>query len=227
VTGRPIARPFGLAWEGSTTADVHVDDQYFLGDHLLVAPVITAGQTSRSVMFPPLGDWYDWWTGEKVALSTIAAAPLDKLTLYLRGGGIVPMLRDTIDTLAATTVTGVESYANDPGMLVVRTAPGADQPPFVMFDQTTIDVGEGARTLELTPGRRFNQGTLFEVIGWRSAYGATATPTAVTDASIGVVTPRNSLAALQSATEGWFFDPAATGGTLRIKMPGAASLSVM
>jgi alpha-D-xyloside xylohydrolase len=218
-TGRPIARPYGLSWAGAP----HLDDQYMLGDHLLVAPVIAAGQTSRAVMFPPASDWYDWWTGEKVALSTTAAAPLDKLPLYIRGGGVVPMLRDTIDTLAPTTMAGVESYANDPGVLVVRTAPGAEQPPFMIFDGTTIEVAALGRVLKITPGTKFTQGVLFEVIG----RGATATPAGVNDPSIGDLTARNSLAALQASSEGWFFDPAATGGTLWIKIQGAASLTIL
>ncbi|HEY5946678.1 MAG TPA: TIM-barrel domain-containing protein, partial [Kofleriaceae bacterium] len=215
-TGRPIARPFNLAYPGLPRAD----DEYLLGDHLLVAPVITAGQTSRTVQFPPISDWYDWWTGEHVGLTTMAAAPLDTLPLYIRGGGIVPMLRDTIDTLAPTTSATVESYANDPGILVVRTAPGADQPPLTLFDSTTIETGANVRAIKFTPGSKFKQGVLFEVIA-ASVYGK---PARVTDDTIGDLTERNSLTALRSASEGWFYDAAATNGTLWIKMPGAASL---
>ncbi len=222
ATGRPIARPYGLTFAGAP----HLGDQYMLGDHLLVAPVITAAQTSRPVEFPPGDDWYNWWTGERVATSTMADASLDTLPLYIRGGGIVPMLRDTIDTLAPTTVAGVESYANDPGMLVVRTAPGDAQAPFTLFDGTVVEVGDNAATLKVTPGTKFGQGTLFEVIGWRTGRGDTATVTAVTDATLGALTERNSLAQLQAASDGWFFDPAATGGTLWIKVAGAASLSI-
>ncbi|HEY5920652.1 MAG TPA: TIM-barrel domain-containing protein, partial [Kofleriaceae bacterium] len=221
ATGRPIARPYGLASAPHETT--HPADQYFLGDHVIAAPVIAPGQTSREVLFPLLSDWYDWWTGERVANRAMASAPLDALPLYLRGGGVVPMLRDTIDTLSPTTMTGVESYANDPGVLVVRTAPGGEQPPFVMFDETAIEVGAAGRRIALTPGTRFKQGVLFEVIGWQQTYPA---PTAVRDDSLGALTLRNSLAQLQSATEGWFWDPAATGGTVWIKVPGAAALTI-
>jgi hypothetical protein len=137
------------------------------------------------------------------------------------------MLRDTIDTLAPTTTSTSDSYANDPGILVVRTAPGAEQPPFVLFDETTIRVSNLARTLEFAQGSKFKQGVMFEVIAWRTAFGDTAAPTRITDASLGELTQRNSYAALQSATEGWFFDAAATGGTVWIKLPGAASLTIL
>jgi alpha-D-xyloside xylohydrolase len=227
MTGRPIVRPWGLVPRPPSNVPVnHRADQYYFGDYVLVAPVITAGQTSREVLLD-LGDWYDWWNGEHYGSEAVTvAAPLDKLPLFLKGGGIVPMLRNTIDTLAPTTMAGVESYANDPGILIVRTAPGADQPPFVMFDDTRIEVSYTTRALKFTPGTKFKQGVLFEVIGWRTAYGMTATPTGVTDASIGALTQRNSVMALESASEGWFFDAAATGGTLWIKVPAAAALTI-
>jgi alpha-D-xyloside xylohydrolase len=221
-TGRPIVRPFGLQYPQS-----HPADQYMLGHNLLVAPVITAGATSRNVDFPPDPiDWYDWWTGEwyGVASPRLKQAPLDKLPLYLRGGGIVPMLRDTIDTLSPSTMAGVESYANDPGILVVRMAPGPSATEFTMFDGTRIDADNNARSLKLVPGTKFKQGTLFEVIAWRPLN--IAAPMRVSDASTGDLTERGSYAALQSATEGWYFDAAALNGTLWIKVPAAANLSI-
>jgi hypothetical protein len=148
-------------------------------------------------------------------------APLDKLPLYLRGGTVIPMLRDTIDTLSPTTVAGIESYANDPGVLFVRTAPGADQPAMTLFDNSVLVTENNVRTLKFTPGTKFTQGVMFEVI----ARGATA-PSAVRDMSIGALTRRNTYAQLVSATEGWFFDATATGGTLWIKLPGAAVVTI-
>ncbi|MCC6898603.1 MAG: hypothetical protein IT377_06490 [Polyangiaceae bacterium] len=35
-----------------------------VGPDLLVAPVVAAGATTRSVYFPP-GRWFDVWTGER------------------------------------------------------------------------------------------------------------------------------------------------------------------
>jgi alpha-D-xyloside xylohydrolase len=221
ATGRPIVRPYGLQIDFQ---DEHPIDQFFVGDNLLVAPIITAGQTSRVVTLPPISDWYDWWTGEKVAIRTEANAPLDTLPLYLRGGSFVPMLRDTIDTLAPTTVAGIESYANDPGLLVVRTAPGGDQPPFVMYDGTELTWLSIGRHLSYTPGTTFTKGVLFEIIG-STPYGV-ASPTSVTDETTGPLTMRASLPALNAATEGWYFDAAALHGTLWIKVPGAARLLI-
>ena len=218
-TGHPIARPYGLVEAGAP-----IEDQYFLGDHVLVAPVITAGQTARPVLAPG-GTWYDWWTGETLAAGmSMIDAPLDKLPLYIKGGGIVPMLRDTIDTLAPTTMAGVESYANDPGVLVVRVAPGSDQPAFTLFDGGKLEATQSSRRLVFTPGSRFKQGVLFEIISRTTL--APAPPTSVTDDALGALTQRNSLNALEAATEGWFYDATTLRGTLWIKVPGPAAVTV-
>ena len=40
-----------------------IDDQYILGENLVVAPMV-AGQNSRKVYLPE-GEWVDFFTGEK------------------------------------------------------------------------------------------------------------------------------------------------------------------
>jgi alpha-D-xyloside xylohydrolase len=215
-TGYPIVRPFGLA---APDSGAHPSDQYFLGESLLVAPVITAGATSRSVRFP-VGEWLDWWTGIPAgangAMATVAA-DLDTLPLFIKRGAIVPMLRDTIDTLAPTTMAGVESYVNDPGLLVVRIAPGPHS-AFTMFDMTTIEQEQGApSTITYTAGMTFVSGALFELI-------SVAAPAAV-ETEQGPLPQLASLPALQAAPSGWFYDPAATGGTLWIKVAGSAKIA--
>ena len=218
ATGHPIVRPIGLAYPA---LGEHPADEYLLGDFLLVAPVITAGQTARDVLFPP-GAWLDWWTGAEQlgAAKRSVTADLATLPLYIQRGGIVPMLRDTIDTLAPTTLAGVESFANDPGLLVVRVAPGGkDLTTFRVFDGTIITQGANATELTFAPGMRFESGVVFEVI-------ALATAPASVKNNGNALTPRSSYAALTAASEGWFHESGATGGTLWIKVAGAAMITV-
>ena len=124
--GRPITRPIGLAFP-ELVGDAP-EDEYMFGDDLLVAPVVVRGATSRAVTLPP-GDWADWWDGASYAggaagAVVTVAAPLGKLPLFVRAGGIVPMLRPTIDTMAPAALAGIESFATDAGALFVRIAPG-------------------------------------------------------------------------------------------------------
>ncbi|WP_223151263.1 TIM-barrel domain-containing protein [Chitinophaga varians] len=77
-----------------------VKDQFMLGDDLLVAPMFT-GQTNRKVILPP-GKWYDFYTGEYVGNGDIIVATpgLDKIPLYVKDGGIIPMIPPVLHTPA-------------------------------------------------------------------------------------------------------------------------------
>jgi alpha-D-xyloside xylohydrolase len=69
-----------------------VKDQYMAGEYLLVAPLFT-GQTERKVILPQ-GRWYDFYTGAFAGDGeVITAAPgLDKIPVYVKDGGIIPMM---------------------------------------------------------------------------------------------------------------------------------------
>jgi len=70
----------------------NVGDQFLFGPAILVNPVTEPGATSRE-LYLPKARWYDFWTGHAIeGPETIdAPAPLDRIPLYVRAGGIVPM----------------------------------------------------------------------------------------------------------------------------------------
>ena len=88
-SGAPVQRPLIFDHQDDLGAR-SVDDQYLLGRDLLVAPVYQPGQTARPV-YLPAGTWYDQ---EEVAHAgpawITAAAPLDTIPWYVRGGSVVP-----------------------------------------------------------------------------------------------------------------------------------------
>ncbi len=61
-TGTPILRHLMLEFPDDPEAR-KVNDQFLIGDALLVAPVVEQGATSRSVYLPK-GTWFDVWTGQ-------------------------------------------------------------------------------------------------------------------------------------------------------------------
>ncbi len=85
--GWPIVRPLALL--DHALADC--DDEYLLGDTLLVAPVVIEGATTRVVRFPA-GLWYDYWSGTMYQgpAEAVVAAPLDVLPLFVRAGSVLP-----------------------------------------------------------------------------------------------------------------------------------------
>ena len=79
-------------------------DQYMVGRDLLIAPLF-AGEKERQVILPQ-GKWYDFYTGEFAGEGEIitVAPGLDKIPVYVRDGGIVPMWP------VITKITGKDKY---------------------------------------------------------------------------------------------------------------------
>lgn len=84
LSAAPVMRPLFYSFPDDERS-WELDDQYMLGDDLLVAPVLEARRASRSV-YLPAGEWIDAWSGEAVSggrdISTVA--PVERLPLYLR-----------------------------------------------------------------------------------------------------------------------------------------------
>jgi alpha-D-xyloside xylohydrolase len=94
-----------------------VKDQYMAGEYLLVAPLF-AGQTSRKVLLPQ-GKWYDFYTGEFVGDGReITVTPgLDNIPVYVKDGGIVPMMPPRLHAPAKGEKVDLELryYGEKPG----------------------------------------------------------------------------------------------------------------
>jgi alpha-glucosidase len=92
-TGAPLIRP--LCWSDQTDErayDHAFQQQFFVGDKLMVAPVTREGQYLKEVYLPQ-GKWLDWNTqtvydgGQTVIVHT----PWEVLPTFLREGAIIPM----------------------------------------------------------------------------------------------------------------------------------------
>ena len=89
-TGAPIMRPMPLECPDDQVCwDIY--DQYFLGDSLLVAPVLK--NTRERKLYLPEGEWVDFWTrepacGPKWINYTV---PLNIIPVFVRSGSAIPM----------------------------------------------------------------------------------------------------------------------------------------
>lgn len=126
--GRPLWLAMGLLYPEDETA-WPILDQFFLGDALLVAPVVTAGATSRRV-YVPAGRFAPW-RSEGPAIEGPAtaevAAPLGEIPVFLRAGGIVPLTDAPAQTLlpGKPGIPGLESVEGDRVVYVGLGAAGA------------------------------------------------------------------------------------------------------
>jgi alpha-D-xyloside xylohydrolase len=106
--GGTMMRPLVMDFPADTIAR-EVADQYLFGPALLVNPVTAYRARSRPVYLPhspsrrpqgparswesPPAAWYDFWTGRRLAggRTVQAAAPYDRIPVYVRDGSIVPV----------------------------------------------------------------------------------------------------------------------------------------
>jgi len=89
-TGVPLFRPLMLNYQDDEST-YNLDDQFMIGDDLLVAPILKPDVTRRLV-YLPAGSWYDYWTNKKYAGGTMISvdAPLDTVPMFVRAGAIIP-----------------------------------------------------------------------------------------------------------------------------------------
>jgi alpha-glucosidase len=83
-TGHPIIRHHVLLYPDDPRSP-GIDDQYFLGNDLLVAPVIERGKTTREVYLPE-GSWYYIWDNSEYTgpADVTVDAPLEIIPVFSR-----------------------------------------------------------------------------------------------------------------------------------------------
>jgi alpha-glucosidase len=111
--GTPILRPI---WFELPDESGH-DDELFLGDSLLVAPVLTEGATTRDV-YLPAGTYYDFWSGAAYAgpAHVTVSSPLGRIPLFVRAGAVLPT-SESVQYVGAggVAVSALEVYPGPAG----------------------------------------------------------------------------------------------------------------
>ena len=134
-TGMPPMRPLFLEFPNDQ-ATWSMNDEWMLGDSILVAPVLTKGGGRK--VYLPAGTWFDGNTGKMVAGAQtldLTPVPLDVIPFYVRAGTVLPL----------GPVTQSTAEAEDP--MEVRIYPRADATYSLYEDDgTTYGYEKGAFT---------------------------------------------------------------------------------
>jgi len=117
TTGRPLALPMDY-FEPDNPFLNNINDQYFWGEDLLVAPIVNEGETYRSIIFPR-GNWVNFFTNVSYSGESIheVAAPLSFIPLFVKSGAFLPL---------ATNMTSTDFY--QPDTLLVWYYPDLSNP---------------------------------------------------------------------------------------------------
>lgn len=96
ATGVPICRPLALEFPGDSAGAANTA-QWMVGDALLIAPVVTA-DNSTSAYLPALpagpASWFEWGSATTHPAGTtlsLTDVPLDAVPVYVRPGSILPL----------------------------------------------------------------------------------------------------------------------------------------
>ncbi len=90
-TGAPIQRPLIFDHQNDTHARA-IDDEFLLGEHILVAPITDPGRCERQVYLPG-GEWQSWHDGSprEGGRFHCEAAPLERIPVFVRAGAVIPL----------------------------------------------------------------------------------------------------------------------------------------
>jgi alpha-glucosidase (family GH31 glycosyl hydrolase) len=133
--------------------------QFFLGDRILVAPVLRKNTRNWKVYLPE-GDWINFWNGQKYSGSRYVKvpAPLDQIPLFIQSGKIVPIYASQVDTLDKTSSPDLKGF-NDANSSLKIIFLGAGKDEFMLWDGTKITceksgAGKGACSIQDAPIQR-------------------------------------------------------------------------
>lgn len=89
--GMPLQRAMWLQYPDDKEVR-GMGTQFMWGPDLLIAPVFKKGAADWNVYLPS-GDWYDWWTKEKISGGKYISRKVDLATMpiYARAGAIIPI----------------------------------------------------------------------------------------------------------------------------------------
>ncbi|TPG42518.1 glycoside hydrolase family 31 protein [Sphingomonas koreensis] len=110
-TGAPFMRALFMDFPDDPNV-ANRGDEYMFGPAFLVAPVTEQGATSRLVYLPAGADWYDYWTDTRYTggQTITAAAPIDRIPLFVRAGSIVPIGAPVPSTATAQQLDSIRVY---------------------------------------------------------------------------------------------------------------------
>ena len=196
ATGGVILHPIGedeSAWQD--------DWRYLVGEAFLVAPLLTSG-SERDVELPAGERWYDWWSpgGEAIEGGTTlpghaVGSDRKRIPIFVREGAIVPLHVES-------DVNGLGTAASA-GFLTVLAWPAAEASSFRLREEpddaiTTIGAQRTASEASIT----FAPARTSVIVRAR----AESAPASV-EADGSALTLRADRAALDAASEGYWYDP--------------------
>ena len=107
--------------------------------------------TERAVYLPE-GNWIDYWSGARLTgrRTLAAAAPLDRIPLYVREGAILPKIPDDVMTLVPPGEYKDQTVKSLDDRRVYEVYPGAQLRSITDFEGRTVAPGPQPASMVVT-----------------------------------------------------------------------------
>jgi alpha-glucosidase len=155
-TGVPPFRPLLLNYQDDPST-YNLDDQFMVGNDLLVAPIMKPDVTRR-LIYLPAGSWYDYWTNKKYAGGTMISvdAPLDVVPMFVRAGAMMPVW-PSLNYIGEKPIDAVtfNIYPDDSGSALATLYEDDGLSPSYKtgaFRRTTLTARRGPRGITVSTG---------------------------------------------------------------------------
>ncbi|MEN3329493.1 MAG: alpha-glucosidase [Acidobacteriota bacterium] len=155
-TGVPPFRPLLLNYQDDPST-YNLDDQFMVGNDLLLAPMVKPDVTRRLV-YLPAGSWYDYWTNKKYAGGTMinVDAPLDVVPMFVRAGAMIPIW-PSVNYIGEKPIDAVtfDIYPDDSGSASATLYEDDGLSPAYKtgaFRRTTLTARRGPRGIAVSVG---------------------------------------------------------------------------
>ncbi len=136
-TGVPIVRSMFLNYQDDEECySNEAQFQYMIGENLLVAPVLSEFENSKKLYLPE-GQWLGWWDNKvyEGGQWILVDAPIDKIPLYIKQGGVIPM-REKMEYIG--------EHTQDASSLILKIFPGEESKnEFYQDDGQSLKYQEG------------------------------------------------------------------------------------
>ncbi|MFX3617452.1 MAG: TIM-barrel domain-containing protein [Sporolactobacillus sp.] len=224
-TGSPVQQP--LVYQFQNDPNVYnLNDQYMLGDRLMVAPVVTQGQTSRQVYLPEGTDWVDYWTGKSYTggQTITKSADLSTLPIFVKADSIIPT-RDVQQSTEEKPLTNLilDSYLSDHAQNVFYEDDGETfNYQKGEYNTTQFNLNRSGRTITFTQNKT-KTGYNSKLATYTLKLHNTIRPYAVTAGSNNYVQVGNQ-SDLDQHDRATYFD--SDTNTLYVKIPASESQKV-
>ncbi|KAF5004771.1 hypothetical protein FDECE_8761 [Fusarium decemcellulare] len=173
-TGAPSVNPLFFIYPSDSNT-FGIDRQFFLGDSLLVSPVVDDNAESVTFYLPD-DIFYDFWTHEAVRGNgeeiTLESVGFDEIPVYIRGGTVLPLRSESANTTTElreksfTLVVALDQDGHAEGSLVL------DDGESLEGDSSEIKFSWNSDTLTASGTFGYKSGVSVEKIAILSADGS-------------------------------------------------------